>query len=202
VFTPNYYVFIHGCDINDNVTINVRAKSEAPNIIYSLEFIDFCTDNYNQIYTVESDNNVRYQWFIDDVLQTDTDNQLTVEWADTTRTYIIKVIGYDELGCESEPKLISVKTQTCQRFFAPNSFTPNDDGVNDVFKISGLSVYQPSLRIFNRWGVEVYTSNTLIWNGDGGNGYYCNSDVYNWTVTYKDKNGFKKESNGFIVLIR
>jgi len=202
VFTPNYYAFIHGCDINDNVTINVRAKSEAPNIINSLEFIDFCTDNYNQIYTVESDNNVRYQWFIDDVLQIDTDNQLTVEWSDTTRAYIIKVIGYDELGCESEPKLISVKTQTCQRFFAPNSFTPNDDGVNDVFKISGLSVYQPSLRIFNRWGVEVYTSNTLIWNGDGGNGYYCNSDVYNWVVTYKDKDGFKKESNGFIVLIR
>jgi gliding motility-associated-like protein len=202
IFTPDYYAFIYGCDVIDNVTINVRAKSEAPNIIYSLEFIDFCTDNYNQIYTAESDNNVRYQWFIDDVPQIDTDNQLTVEWADTTRTYIIKVIGYDELGCESEPKLISVKTQTCQRFFAPNSFTPNGDGINDVFKISGLSVYQPSLRIFNRWGVEIYSSSNLWWTGDTGGGYYPNTDTYTWTVSYLDKDGFHKEEKGHVTLIR
>jgi gliding motility-associated-like protein len=127
---------------------------------------------------------------------------MQIEWYDTTRTYTIKVIAYDEIGCESEPKLISVRTEACQRFFAPSSFTPNGDGVNDIFNISGLSVYRPSLKIFNRWGVEVYVSSNLWWTGDSGGGYYCDNGVYNWTIEYKDKFGQNKQESGHVTLIR
>jgi gliding motility-associated-like protein len=201
-YYPSYITNIHGCDIQEEVEVIVKRKYEAPDIIYSAEIINFCTDSYNQTYFADDSIGVTYNWFIDDVRQPTTDNQLFVEWYDTTMTYIVKVIAYDEIGCESEPKLISVRTETCQRFFAPNSFTPNGDGINDVFIISGLSVYQPNLKIFNRWGVEVYISSNLWWTGDGGGGYYCDNGVYNWIIEYKDKLGQNKQESGHVTLIR
>lgn len=201
-YYPSYLTNIHGCDIQEEVEVVVKRKYEAPAIIYSSEIIDFCVDSYSQIYVADDTIGITYGWFIDESKQPTNDNVLNMEWYDTTQTYIIKVIAYDEIGCESEPKLISVKTETCQRFFAPNTFTPNGDGTNDVFKISGLSVYQPTLKIFNRWGVIVYTSSNLWWTGDSGGGYYCDNGVYNWIIEYKDKFGQNKEESGYVTLIR
>ena len=201
-YYPSYVTNIYGCDVSESVKVIVKRKYEAPNIIYSAELINFCTDSYNQIYFADDTIGVTYGWFIDESKQPSIDNQLYVIWYDTTQTYIIKVIAYDEIGCESEPKLISVKTETCQRFFSPNSFTPNGDGTNDIFEIRGLSVYIPTLKIFNRWGVQVYTSNNLWWTGDSGGGYYCENGIYNWVIEYKDKFGQNKQESGYVTLIR
>jgi gliding motility-associated-like protein len=201
-YHPSYLTNIHGCDIQEEVEVVVKRKYESPNIIYSAELINFCTDSYNQIYFADDTIGVTYGWFINESKQPTIDNQLDVIWYDTTQTYIVKVIAYDEIGCESEPKLISVKTETCQRFFSPNSFTPNGDGTNDIFEIRGLSVYIPTLKIFNRWGVQVYTSINLWWTGDSGGGYYCENGIYNWVIEYKDKFGQNKQESGYVTLIR
>ena len=201
-YHPSYLTNIHGCDIQEEVEVIVRRKYDAPNIIYSSELIDLCFDSGVQTYISEDTVGVTYGWFIDEVKQFSAENNLTVEWYDTTQTYIVKVIAYDEIGCESEPKLISVRTESCQRFFAPNSFTPNGDGINDVFIIGGLSVYQPNLKIFNRWGIEVYVSSNLYWTGDSGNGYYCDNGVYNWIIEYKDKFGQNRQESGHVTLVR
>jgi gliding motility-associated-like protein len=202
LYQPIYHVSVFDCDVEESVDVNVKRKYDAPNIIYSAEFIDLCVDSYNQIYIADDSAGISYNWFIDNIQQPSIDNVLNVEWYDTTRTYIIKVIAYDVLGCESEPKLISVHTEACQRFFAPNSFTPNGDGLNDIFMVSGLSVYKPILKIFNRWGVEVYVSSNLYWTGDSGSGYYCDNGIYNWIIEYKDKDGFNKIQKGFVTLIK
>lgn len=54
--------------------------------------------------------------------------------------------------------------------FIPNLFTPNGDGVNDVFEIRGLDLfYSNDLAVVNRWGNEVYKSNNYQnnWAGTG-----------------------------------
>ena len=54
--------------------------------------------------------------------------------------------------CEEEPtNVISI----------PNAFTPNGDGVNDVFKVHGQNIKTISGKIINRWGQELYKWNTL-----------------------------------------
>ena len=201
-YYPSYLANIHGCDIQEEVEVVVKRKYDAPNIIYSAEIINFCFDSYEQTYFADDTIGVTYGWFIDDSRQPTSENQLIVEWYDTTKTYIMKVIAYDEIGCESEPKLISVRTETCQRFFAPNTFTPNGDGINDVFFINGLSVYRPTLKVFNRWGIEIHSSSDLFWMGDSGGGYYCDNGAYNWIVEYKDKFGQNKQESGHVILIR
>ena len=46
-----------------------------------------------------------------------------------------------------------------QSFLLPNAFSPNDDGINDRFVISGLGETEEStLGVFNRWGTIVYRS--------------------------------------------
>ena len=37
-------------------------------------------------------------------------------------------------------------------FFAPNSFTPNNDGLNDVFKVNASKIKEFEILIYNRWG--------------------------------------------------
>jgi len=201
-FYPSYTTNMYGCDVQEEVQVTVKRKYDAPNIIYSSEIIDLCFDSNYQIYIADDSVGVDYSWFIDDVRQLSTQNVLEVEWYDTTRTYLIKVIAYDSIGCESEPKLISVRTESCQRFFAPNSFTPNGDGLNDIFEIKGMSVYKPILKIFNRWGVVVYESSNLYWTGDSGTGFYCDNGIYNWIIDYRDKFGQNRQESGYVTLIR
>jgi gliding motility-associated-like protein len=72
-------------------------------------------------------------------------------------------------------------------YFIPNAFTPNGDGLNDVFKVTGLYkniIFR--LNIFDRWGTEVFQSDNIDqgWNGISG-GQYCPADTYIWTVQIK-----------------
>lgn len=65
----------------------------------------------------------------------------------------------------------------------PNLFTPNGDGINDVFEIRGLDQYQSNdLSIVNRWGNEVYHSTHYqnTWTGDG-----LNEGTYYYTLKVK-----------------
>ena len=201
-YSPQYTKNIHGCDISESVKVKVKSKYDAPPITFASEYIDLCLESGEAYYLTPDSLNYTYSWFIENAKQPESSNQLFTQWPDTSRVYLIKVIGYDEIGCESEPSLMSIKVESCQRFFAPNSFTPNGDGTNDVFELRGMSVYQPTLKIFDRWGNVVYQSNNLWWNGDCGTGYYCNTDVYNWIIEYRDKDGFNKEERGFVTLVR
>jgi gliding motility-associated-like protein len=201
-YYPSYIKNIHGCDISESVKVKVKSKYDAPPITFASEYIDLCLESGEAYYLTPDSLNYTYSWFIENAKQPESSNQLFVQWSDTSRVYLIKVIGYDEIGCESEPSLMSIKVESCQRFFAPNSFTPNGDGTNDIFELRGMSVYQPTLKIFDRWGNVVYRSNNLWWTGDCGTGYYCNTDVYNWIIEYRDKDGFNKEERGFVTLVR
>jgi len=199
---PTYTTSVYNCIIDNSVRVVVEPLYQPPILLYSKLNLDLCLDPNEQNYTVIDSRSTSYVWTVDNVFQFNNDNSLYVDWYDTTNTYLINVYGIDNLGCKSETSGINIHTESCERFYAPNSFTPNGDGINDIFRITGLSVYQPTLKIFDRWGIEIYRSPNLYWTGDGGTGYYCNSDVYTWVVEYKDKEGFNKIQKGFVTLIR
>ncbi len=67
--------------------------------------------------------------------------------------------------------------------FIPNAFTPNGDGVNDVFIIRGLESYnQADLSVFNRWGNEVYRNTNYKNTWDGNN---LNEGTYYYKLSMK-----------------
>ncbi|MNT16173.1 hypothetical protein D3C86_2014760 [compost metagenome] len=85
-------------------------------------------------------------------------------------------------------------------FVVPNVFTPNGDGINDVFKIEGLENYPGSkLLIFNRWGNEVYRSNNYQNDWDGSQ---LEEGVYFYILRLNSSDVAKNKFSGYIELIR
>ena len=92
-------------------------------------------------------------------------------------------------GCDSTVTLYL--TVYKDRLFVPNSFTPDNDGVNDVFTPVGEDVDLTSFNIYNRWGDNVFSADTLdtygaVWNGTlHGGSYLCPDGTYSWHAIYK-----------------
>jgi len=82
----------------------------------------------------------------------------------------------------------------------PNIFTPNNDGRNDVFKISGIESFPGTqLIIFNRWGNEVYRADNYLNNWDGGN---LAEGTYYYVVNKKEHNGGVTSYKGWVYIKR
>lgn len=88
--------------------------------------------------------------------------------------------------------------------YIPQSFTPNNDGINDVFIVKTENVVKQKLEIYNIWGCLVFNSddNNAYWNGDDGSGYYSQTGIYFWKLFYTDRNSKKGEINGHVIVIR
>ena len=90
-----------------------------------------------------------------------------------------------------------------EELFAPNAFTPNGDGTNDVFRIVGVNIFQPTLRIFNRWGEEIHTSTSLEQGWDGTkNGTTVQEGIYLWRLDYLRGNRTNQTEMGKVLLFR
>ena len=108
----------------------------------------------------------------------------------------------DSLGCSGSD---TVKvTMDCKGIFFPNSFTPNNDGRNDLFgplgNLTGLSRYR--LSVFDRYGNRVFSSTNPFekWNGTYRSAT-PNSGAFTWVSEF-DLNGRFEIRKGTIILIR
>ena len=82
----------------------------------------------------------------------------------------------------------------------PNVFSPNGDGINDVFKISGLDKCSSySIKIYNRWGIPIYeTEKTdFSWDGKTSAGTNAEDGTYYYILTNKTTT-----RKGFVTLLR
>jgi len=109
-------------------------------------------------------------------------------------------------GCTAEDSLY-VQTDSCCAVNLPNAFTPNGDGLNDVFrpylKEKGNHVLKV-FRISNRWGQTVFetTNEKQGWDGKF-NGVDQDMDVYFWFIDYIcSYNNVRYQERGDCTLIR
>jgi len=86
----------------------------------------------------------------------------------------------------------------------PNVFTPNNDGINDVFTTKSSGLTQLSCEIFDRWGIKMAEFNTVngAWNGRNSGGENAPSGTYYYILNATCFNGAKKAARGFVELIR
>lgn len=89
------------------------------------------------------------------------------------------------------------------RVYIPNAFTPNGDGLNDVFKIMGYNITLNAFEIFNRLGERVFATNNMQ---QGWDGRYKGSTLpgnYVYLVSYIECDGVtRKFVKGNVLLIR
>ena len=93
--------------------------------------------------------------------------------------------------------------------FVPNTFSPNGDGVNDKFFPHGTGVFNiKSLRIFNRWGQEVFEKTNFLPNSESDgwdgtfNGQPLESDVYVYMLEIICENNTVIPFKGNVTLLR
>ncbi len=89
--------------------------------------------------------------------------------------------------------------------YIPNAFTPNNDGMNDAFKVVISEVTQYELDIFNRWGELVFHSEDPdeVWIGNvNGGEHYAPAGMYNYRLKWKGARTDAEEMLGTFQLMR
>jgi gliding motility-associated-like protein len=98
----------------------------------------------------------------------------------------------------------SIQILPCEKMVVPNAFTPNGDGINDVFKPAFYgNVVNYSLTIYNRWGQMIFKSNDPGKGWDGTtSGVSAPDDTYVWNCQFQLQ-GYKPDhKDGTVVLFR
>lgn len=98
-------------------------------------------------------------------------------------TYTFTVVSL--LGCTYTDTITVDPLDGDARLFAPNAFTPDGDGLNDVWSVTGYGEKEVDLIVFNRWGEQVYRTSSLQRPWDGTyNGQPVKQDVYVYVMKY------------------
>jgi gliding motility-associated-like protein len=118
-----------------------------------------------------------HQWNTGDTTQT-----LTVQ---TDGRYTVKIAN--EFCTIRDTVQVKVDVEAaCPYIWVPNSFSPNGDGLNDVFKPQTQKILDYELTIYNRWGERVFQSAKVSEGWDGTfNGQKAPSGTYMYQIVYR-----------------
>lgn len=108
--------------------------------------------------------------------------------------------------CGSKTAKIVVYKECEFPIFIPNSFSPNTDNLNDVFRIPPSQLVKNhfiELKVFNRWGQIIFESTNANKGWDGRyKSYLQPSGIYLYTAILESLNGKMYTINGTVNLIR
>lgn len=181
-----------GCSDTASVLVVVAKKAIAAFHLPS-EISD-----YQGLYTLQNNSSGAsiYQWLLWDSLRSsETNPQITFP---KDGQYFITLIALNDSGCHDTVTL-ATRFQLKPPFLIPNVFSPNGDGINDLFQIIDLQP-ESRLHILNRWGVPVFESTDYQNDWDGtSKGKELSNGVYFYVLT-SPSDGVKK--SGTVTLVR
>ncbi len=129
----------------------VAVVSQVPRVQLGPDFNLFRGDTASL--PAHSSPGVAYRWSPPDGLSDATAYRPTAS-PDQTTAYTLR--GTYPNGCYSED---AITVTVWEKLTVPNGFTPNGDGTNDTWELAGIAEYpNAEIRIFNRWGSEVFAS--------------------------------------------
>ncbi len=191
----------YGCATSDSIFVtvsriddNVEALADPPEII---------AGQTSQL-SVDNNNGLIFEWDNETTLD---DPTLEDPLAMPEETTSYKVIVINEDGCAEERTVtVVVRSPDCAEpfVFVPNAFSPNDDGMNDVFRIRGeLYITESYLVVYSRWGEKMFESDNINTGWDGSfKGEDLCSDVYAYYYRVVCNDGQELEGKGNVSLLR
>ncbi len=208
--TPGTYtltasvVDVNGCENTTTYTVEIYPKPIA----------DF---NYDPIKPLASVDDVHYtdasygatitswNWYFTNTAGATSNIQNpTYVYADAGQ-YVVALVVKSDKGC-IDTTLKSILVGEDFGIWVPNSFTPNSDGLNDIFFAKGYGIVKFELNIFDRWGEKIFTSNDIneAWDGSYQNRKVklCTEDTYIWIINVTNVFSKSKEFTGHVTLIK
>jgi len=157
----------------------------------------------NQIDIINfSTNATSYLWTFSDGPTTTTVTNVSHTYS-ASGAYSVELIAFNINGC-SDTSRYSFYLVDSSGITLPNFFTPNGDGVNDVFKpiARGLSTLKVS--VYNRFGILVYDSDKVhgYWDGYTTSGEPCDSGTYFYVLEATGFDGKNYKLKSYLNLFR
>ena len=192
VTTANtYYVTVNvgSCVASDTIIVRIKPKP----IAVLPQQINGCIGEPILI-NAENPVNTSYYWNTGE----------TTSKIEVTNFGTYTVTAFNDCGSTKDSTFAYF--QDCNyAIYIPNSFTPDNDGINDVWMMSTYNLKRLTLRIFNRWGDVIYTSHELnpVWIGNvHGGEHYANDGVYSYHLVYETIFGEIGERSGNLFLLK
>jgi gliding motility-associated-like protein len=96
-----------------------------------------------------------------------------------------RVTYLDQFGCAVSDS-IAINEKCRPKIFVPNVFTPDGNGIDDIFLARGMDITEFEMAVYNRWGERVYYSRNISEGWDGSfKGLHVQADVYLYKINYK-----------------
>lgn len=117
--------------------------------------------------------------------------------------YEIQLKTIDINGCVRELSS-AVEVKLITGVSLPTAFSPNGDGINDIFQIGNYNVRDFQIKIFNRWGQKIYESDNpdFEWDGYNLDGRLVREGVYMYVVKATDLNGNEINESKSLTVIK
>ncbi len=124
------------------------------------------------------------------------------DFIDQTYTYVITAIANDVGVSQSASNTITLTKEPYLNY--PTGFSPRSNVLkNQIFKVFGQYVSSFEMRIFNRWGQEMFYTNNFDNGWDGTyNGNLMPEGTYVFTAQIIDREGVKSNRSGSLVLLK
>ena len=178
----------------------IAVDRSKPRADFTFEFVDA----FNVLFENESSRAHRFVWNFGDGDSSHAEHPMHEYRNDQIHDVILT--AFNEAGCtDSAAKKLTPKLQV----YIPNAFTPNGDGLNDIFEIQGVAINDSravlkfSVHIFDRWGSLVFESNApdFKWDGTNIQGQSCQQGVYVYKMMIEGYGRQKIENQGIITLL-
>ena len=150
-------------------------------------------------------NIVSWNWFFTNTAQSTSNQQNPTFMYTEPGIYAVALVVKSDIGC-TDTIVKSIVVSEDYGIYVPNVFTPNGDGLNDVFQPKGFGIVKYELQIFDRWGERVfYTKNFEEgWDGkfQGRGGDICAEGSFTWLINVTNVFGKAHEIKGHVTLIK
>ena len=161
-----------------------------------------------QFKDLSSESVVSWEWNFADLASSTEQNPSYTFPSEDTGTYEVELNIISDKTCKNNI-MYTVRIGAESNIYVPNSFTPNGDGLNDVFAPIGIGITptEYSMVVYDRWGNLIYETNSLTKPWDGrvnGSDKMAGHGSYVWKITANDftDDNNKIEYTGYINLIR
>ncbi len=143
-----------------------------------------------------------FEWVLDDVLV--STNETFDHMFTEAGQYSVFVSAVSSGGCVATDMLTLTLQPFDSQLIIPSCFTPNFDGINDLFAVEGANLSTFEMLIYNRWGELLFQTNSIQpgWKGFSDNGYSYPDGVYDYRINATGKDGQVYERSGSVTLIR
>ncbi|MDX1905000.1 MAG: T9SS type B sorting domain-containing protein [Thermonemataceae bacterium] len=201
--SDTYYVsaWYNACESKERATIIITVKPAPESTLPPAEI----RAGKGTFVTLEANGGETYSW---QPIQGLSDPNIAnpVVLVEQGITYTVTISNPNACSIEKSVKIIV--DDEAKDFFLPTVFSPNNDGVHDVFRIMGKNISEVDWTIYDQYGKELYRSKSVLqattegWDGSY-KGQILPNDLYIWTLRgqYADGSPILQKS-GSVLLVR